>query len=102
MPHIYPGFAWSNWNHGGKNMYPRANGDYLWAQAVGATKNDVTALYVGMFDEYDEGTVLMKMAEDSSMVPVDRYFQTTSADGKWLSSDFLPASHRGRDEDVQG
>ena len=85
---IYPGFAWSNWNGGPKNHYPRVNGEYLWAQAVGAKKNEVTALYVGMFDEYDEGTVLMKMAEDSSMVPSDQYFLTTSADGRWLSSDF--------------
>ena len=88
MPHIYPGFAWSNWNGGEKNAFPRQAGEYLWAQAVGAKKCGVDALYVGMFDEYDEGTSIMKMAEDSSMVPADQYFQTAAADGIWLSSDF--------------
>jgi len=41
-----------------------------------------------MFDEYDEGTNLMKSATDWSMIPTDQYFVTLSADGIWVSSDF--------------
>ena len=41
-----------------------------------------------MFDEYDEGTALLSAATDYTMLPADAYFLTTSADGRWLSSDF--------------
>jgi hypothetical protein len=45
-------------------------------------------MYFAMFDEYDEGTAIMKAATDWSMIPTDYYFLTLSADGTWLSSDF--------------
>ena len=45
-------------------------------------------MYFSMFDEYDEGTALLSAATDYSMLPTDAYFLTTSADGRWLSSEF--------------
>ena len=45
-------------------------------------------MYFSMFDEYDEGTALLSAATDYTMLPTDAYFLTTSADGRWLSSDF--------------
>ena len=45
-------------------------------------------MYFAMFDEYDEGTAIMKAATDWSMIPTDYYFLTLSADGTWLSSDY--------------
>jgi hypothetical protein len=45
-------------------------------------------MYFAMFDEYDEGTAIMKNATDWSTIPTDQYFLTSSADGIWLSSDF--------------
>jgi hypothetical protein len=41
-----------------------------------------------MMDEYDEGTAWMKGGVDYFDIPVGQYFQTHSADGKWLSSDY--------------
>lgn len=88
MPVIYPGFAWSNWNGGEPNMISRQQGKFLWTQAYQAVKSKAQAIYVAMFDEYDEGTAIAKAAEDSSMIPIDAYFLTTSADGSFISSDF--------------
>jgi hypothetical protein len=45
-------------------------------------------MYFAMFDEYDEGTAIMKAATDWSMIPTNQYFVTLSADGIWVSSDF--------------
>ena len=41
-----------------------------------------------MFDEYDEGTAILKGADSYYEIPTDQYFVTTSADGTYLSSDF--------------
>jgi hypothetical protein len=45
-------------------------------------------MYFAMFDEYDEGTAIMKAATDWSMIPTNQYFVTLSVDGIWVSSDF--------------
>lgn len=88
MPCIFPGFAWSNWNSGAPNSAPRMAGEFMWAQARNIKKLGVSNMYFGMFDEYDEGTAIMKNATDWSTIPTDKYFQTTSTDGIWCSSDF--------------
>jgi hypothetical protein len=44
--------------------------------------------YIAMFDEYDEGTAIAKIAENSTMIPTDQYFLTLDADGVAVSSDF--------------
>ncbi|MFD5031405.1 glycoside hydrolase family 71/99-like protein [Streptomyces sp. NPDC058220] len=88
QPVIYPGFAWSNWNGGTRNQIPRKGGDFLWQQAANVRKAGVGQAFIAMFDEYDEGTAIAPAAEDSSMVPTNQYFLTTSADGKFVSSDF--------------
>ena len=88
MPVIFPGFAWSQWNDGDVNATPRNAGDFMWKQARNITSLGVTSMYFAMFDEYDEGTAIMKNATDWSMIPTDQYFLTSSADGIWLSSDF--------------
>ncbi len=88
MPCIFPGFGWSNWNSGSPNSAPRSNGEFMWAQARNIKKLGVSSMYFGMFDEYDEGTAIMKNATDWSTIPTDQYFQTSSIDGIWCSSDF--------------
>ena len=88
MPVIYPGFAWSQWNNGDVNFAPRNAGDFMWNQAVNIKNLGVSNMYFAMFDEYDEGTAIMKAATDWSMIPTDQYFLTMSADGYWVSSDF--------------
>lgn len=88
MPVLFTGFAWSLWLHGPKNAIPRLGGRFFWEQVKAAAKIRTTALYIAMFDEYDESTAIMKAAEDSSQIPQDKYFLTTCADGEFVSSDF--------------
>ena len=88
MPVLFPGFAWSQWNTGSVNSAPRNGGDFMWKQARNIKSLGVSSMYFAMFDEYDEGTGIMKNATDWSMIPTDQYFLTSSADGIWCSSDF--------------
>jgi len=88
MPVLFPGFSWSQWNSGTPNQIPRNAGNFSWTQAVNIKNIGVNNMYFAMFDEYDEGTAIMKAATDYTMIPTDQYFVTTSADGTWTSSDF--------------
>lgn len=89
QPVMYPGFAWCNWNGGRANHIPRLAGEFLWKQARLYAEAGVKNGYFAMFDEYDEGTAIMKAAEDSESIPTgEQYFKTLCADGQWLSSDF--------------
>lgn len=91
QPVLSAGFAWSNWNSGhlpGRNVIPRLHGDYMWQQFVNLRELGIKNAYVGMFDEYDEGTAIAKAAEDHLMIPNNQYFLTLDADGVHLSSDF--------------
>lgn len=88
LPVIYPGFAWSNWKDGPRNEIPRKSGDFLWEQAVAVREAGIDQAFIAMFDEYDEATAIAPGASDSSMIPTDQYFQTTSTDGEFASPDF--------------
>ena len=88
QPVIFSGFAWSNWNGGTKNMIPRNRGEFFWRQFKNIKNSNIKNLYVAMFDEYDEGTAILKAADSYYSVPTNQYFLTTSADGTYISSDF--------------
>ncbi len=88
QPVVFSGFAWSNWNGGDANSYPRHKGEFLWAQVENIVDLNIPSMYVAMFDEYDEGTNIMKMADSYLGIPTDQYFLTSSADGTYISSDF--------------
>ena len=88
MPVVFPGFGWSQWNEGSPNSAPRSAGEFMWHQATNIKKLGSSNMYFAMFDEYDEGTAILKNATDWSMIPTDQYFLTSSADGIWCSSDF--------------
>lgn len=90
QPVIFAGFNWSSFQPYPPNEIPRAAGEMMWTQAKYLKNKGVKTAYYAMFDEYDEGTAIMKTAEDSSMLPLGAtpYFQTLAADGTWLSSDF--------------
>eukprot|EP00475_Leptophrys_vorax_P024662 TRINITY_DN34080_c0_g3_i1.p1 TRINITY_DN34080_c0_g3~~TRINITY_DN34080_c0_g3_i1.p1 ORF type:complete len:412 (+),score=103.02 TRINITY_DN34080_c0_g3_i1:3-1238(+) len=85
---LFPGFAWSNWNGGSRNMIPRRGGQFMWNQAIAAHKVGINGAFVAMFDEFNEGTAILKAAEDKSMIPTNQYFYTLDTDGESLSSDF--------------
>lgn len=88
LPVLFPGFGWSTWKTGKPNHIPREAGKFLWRQAYNIKNSGIDQMYFAMFDEYDEGTAIMKAATDWSMIPTDQYFLTLSADGTWVSSDF--------------
>ncbi len=88
QPVMFPGFAWSNWNGGARNDFPRLHGDFIWRQAYNIKSLGISTGYIAMFDEYDEGTAIAKAAENSSMIPNNQYFLTLDADGVACSSDF--------------
>lgn len=88
QPVVFPGFAWSNWNGGTVNQISRNKGDFLWQQVFNIKSLGLTNLYVAMFDEYDEGTAIAKIADSYFTVPTNQYFLTSSADGTYVSSDF--------------
>lgn len=77
---------------------PRLHGDFMWKQAYNVKSTGIQTGYIAMFDEYDEGTAIAKMAENSSMIPTNQYFLTLDADGVSVSSDFTcgwPATSTG-------
>ena len=88
MPVVFSGFAWSLWNGGKPNQIPRKEGELLKAQLKEAMRLNPEAVYVAMFDEYDEGTAIMKAADSSFAIPSNSYFLTNSADGSYVSSDY--------------
>lgn len=88
QPVAFPGFAWSNWNGGPQNDFPRTHGDFLWHQFANIRNKAIPNAYVAMFDEYDEGTAIAKAAVNVSQIPTNQYFLTLDADGVTVSSDF--------------
>ena len=89
QPVLFAGFAWTNMgNMGGINHIPHLAGQFLWDQAYELVKRGANTLYFAMFDEYDEGTAIMKGARDWFDIPTDQYYLTYAADGLWLSEDF--------------
>jgi hypothetical protein len=89
MPVVFPGFAWSNWVPGyAQNQIPRIRGEFMWRQVYNIESLSIPSVYMAMFDEYDEGTALLSMADSYFMIPTNQYFLTSSADGTYISSDF--------------
>ncbi|MFD0671227.1 carbohydrate-binding protein [Cohnella sp. GCM10027633] len=89
QPVIWPGSAWSNLNPGApRNENPRLHGDFMWYQAYTMKQRGINTGYFAMFDEYDEGTAIAKIAPNSSKIPTNQYFLTLDADGVAVSSDF--------------
>lgn len=87
-PVIFSGFSWATWENGKPNSIPRNAGNFIWYQAYKLKQMGLSSVYFAMFDEYDEGTAIMKNASDYFEIPTDQYFVTASADGYWLSNDF--------------
>ncbi|MBB6675276.1 Bbp16 family capsid cement protein [Cohnella nanjingensis] len=88
QPVLWPGSAWSNMTGGPRNENPRLHGDFMWRQAYNMKNIGINTGYIAMFDEYDEGTAIAKIAENSAMIPNNQYFLTLDADGVAVSSDF--------------
>ncbi|HEX4140041.1 MAG TPA: PA14 domain-containing protein [Candidatus Methylacidiphilales bacterium] len=72
-PHVNPGFSWANLKHlptGATEQFtPRDGGRFYEGLFSKAAAAGADRLFVGMFDEYDEGTAIMPMTDDPPPTP---------------------------------
>lgn len=75
MPTAFPGFSWDNLRREkpGTTLIPRRRGEFYWRQFAIFRELGIRTVFVGMFDEVDEGTAVYKIAND---VPVGKHFVT--------------------------
>jgi hypothetical protein len=75
MPTAFPGFSWDNLRRArpGTTIIPRRKGEFYWRQFAIFRELGIQTVFVGMFDEVDEGTAIYKVAES---VPVGKHFVT--------------------------
>ena len=75
MPTAFPGFSWDNLQKKppGTTQIPRRKGEFFWRQFAIFKSLGVKTVFVGMFDEVDEGTAIYKVA---NVTPVGPYFLT--------------------------
>jgi len=66
LPHAWPGFSWHNL----KQLTPiqqytaRNGGDFYWDRLYNAVYCGADQIFLGMFDEYDEGVAIMPMIDN--------------------------------------
>jgi len=75
MPTAFPGFSWDNLRRAkpGTTMIPRRKGEFYWRQFAIFRELGIRTVFVGMFDEVNEGTAIYKV---SNQIPVGTYFVT--------------------------
>jgi len=76
MPTAFPGFSWDNLQRQspGTTMIPRQKGEFYWRQFAIFKQLGIRSVFVGMFDEVNEGTAVYKVANQT---PVGQYFVTS-------------------------
>jgi hypothetical protein len=75
MPTAFPGFSWDNLRQAapGTTMIARRKGEFYWRQFAIFRELGIRSVFVGMFDEVNEGTAIYKIANDT---PIGKYFVT--------------------------
>jgi hypothetical protein len=75
MPTAFPGFSWDNLRRKppGTTTIPRRKGEFYWRQFAIFRALEVRTVFVGMFDEVNEGTAIYKVA---NQIPVGKNFVT--------------------------
>jgi hypothetical protein len=75
MPTAFPGFSWDNLQRArpGSTLIPRRGGEFYWRQFAIFRRLGIRTVFVGMFDEVDEGTAIYKVA---NLTPVGKHFVT--------------------------
>lgn len=73
LPCVYPGFSWANLHQDPKksDARPRYGGHFLWKQFANLIEIGVEHIYVGMFDEIDEGTHILKVDNNPPVTDKD-------------------------------
>jgi hypothetical protein len=75
MPTAFPGFSWDNLRRTapGTTIIARRKGEFYWRQFAIFRALGIRTVFVGMFDEVDEGTAIYKVA---NQIPAGKYFVT--------------------------
>jgi hypothetical protein len=75
MPTAFPGFSWDNLRQRppGTTAIARRKGEFYWRQFAIFRSLGIRTVFVGMFDEVDEGTAIYKV---TNQVPVGKHFVT--------------------------
>src|SRR6476469_7209 len=75
VPTAFRGFSWDNLKQAkpGATAIARPKGEFYWRQFAIFRELGVRTVFVGMFDEVDEGTAIYKVA---SQAPVGKHFLT--------------------------
>ena len=88
LPHTRPGFSWTHL----KNLVAGSAEDPYWPRYGGENQWDKTeildtlkpeAIFMGMMDEYDEGTAVMPMADDHPAPHTQRRFLNNEGQDKF-------------------
>jgi len=66
----------------------RAHGDFMWRQFYNVIRAGAPAIYISMFDEYNEGNQIAKTAETAAWVPAGGKFLALDEDGTQCSADY--------------
>ncbi|VGO23555.1 hypothetical protein SCARR_05662 [Pontiella sulfatireligans] len=97
LPHAWPGFSWHNLK---QLTYPSAytarnGGDFYWDRLYNAVSCGADQIFLGMFDEYDEGTAIMPMSDNhpDPHTAWGHYIDNAGRDPFW----WLRLSGTGRD-----
>jgi hypothetical protein len=98
MPTAFPGFSWDNLRRAapGSTQIPRRKGEFYWRQFAIFRELGIRTVFVGMFDEVDEGTAIYKVANETPVgqhfvtyegLPSDWYLQLTGAATRMIRGD---------------
>ena len=108
MPTAFPGFSWDNLRRkpAGTTTIPRSKGEFYWRQFALFHELGVRSVFVGMFDEVNEGTAIYKVANQTPVgenfvtlegLPTDWYLRLTGAATRMIRNE-TPLSARVPDQ----
>jgi hypothetical protein len=98
MPTAFPGFSWDNLRQKppGTTTIPRRKGAFYWRQFAIFRSLGIRSVFVGMFDEVNEGTAIYKVANQTPVgknfvtyegLPTDWYLRLTGAATRMIRGD---------------
>jgi hypothetical protein len=112
MPTAFPGFSWDNLRQKppGTTTIPRRKGEFYWRQFAIFRELGIRSVFVGMFDEVNEGTAIYKVANQTPVgvnfvglegLPTDWYLRLTGLATRMIRGE-IPLSMSIPDNVPQG
>jgi hypothetical protein len=80
----------------------RVHGDLMWHEFYNAVRVGCQAIYISMYDEFNEGNQITKTAADGSWIPAGSGYLGLNEDGTWCSSDYYLRLTRDGDKMLKG